>query len=60
MAVTPRAGLDAEPARLLLAERRQRRVATAEDETVGVVGGLPVSGEEQGQAGHMRIVSQHA
>jgi hypothetical protein len=42
---------------LLLAQLRKRRVAPAQDQAVGVVSGLPVSGEEEGHAGHMTIVA---
>ena len=49
--------LDREMSGLPLAQLRERRVAPAQDQAVGVVSGLPVSGEEQGHTGHMRIVT---
>jgi hypothetical protein len=42
---------------LLLAQLRERRVAPAQDQAVGVVSGLSVSGEEEAHTGHMRIVA---
>ena len=49
--------LDGELSGLLLAQLRERRVAPAQDQAIGVVSGLPVSGEKEGHAGHMRIVA---